>query len=60
MMQDVLHRKSGLKVMYELPKCGLVEQKECIVLRDNELDHMVDKASHREWGHAQLARNHPI
>ncbi len=44
-MQDVLHRKSGLKVMYELPKCGLVKQKECIVLRDDELNHMVDKAS---------------
>jgi hypothetical protein len=46
MMWDVLYRKGGLKIMYELLKHRLVKQKECIVLRDDKLNHVVDKALH--------------
>jgi hypothetical protein len=43
-MGDILHHKCGLKVMNELVEWGLVKEIECIVLRYDELDHMVDKS----------------
>ena len=50
-MGDILRRECGSKVMNELVEWGLVEEIECVVLRYDELDHMVDKSSCREGGY---------
>jgi hypothetical protein len=59
-MGNILYREGGPKIMDEPVERGLVEQIESIVLGDDELNHMLDKAPHRERGYAWLARNHPI
>ena len=39
-------------------ECGLVEQIESIILRDNELNQMVNKALHQERCYVWLALAH--
>jgi hypothetical protein len=46
--------------MYELPKYGLVEQVERIVLSDDEFNEMIDQPTCRERGYTRLARDHPV
>ena len=60
MVGDVFASEFWTKVMKESAERKLVEQVECFVLSDNELDKVVNQTSHREWRYMWLASKRPI